>query len=72
MRYNVDFPFKVQFLDPEDITGDGLKTISERCVGTVRAANLKEAAEQVKQTIRSKYPVCWKMSFGTPVIEALP
>lgn len=64
MTFNVQAKFIVKFLNPDDMTGNGIKTICEIVTGKVEADRDDAAAEAVRAAIRRKYPVCWSMKIG--------
>lgn len=69
MKYHVDAPFRVEFLDPDDMTGRGIRTIRERCVGVLEAESDDMAVRAAEDAIRARYPVCWQLIIGDITIE---
>jgi hypothetical protein len=70
MKYTVSAPFMVEFIDL-DANERGIRTLRQRCAGTVEAIDDAQAVAIVQQRIRQAYPVCWRMQIGPVQVERI-
>lgn len=70
MKYEVSAPFRVEFLNPDDLEGTGIKTLRGRVEGEVDAGDVEDAAEKTRQAIEARFPVRWALRIGT--VKATP
>lgn len=71
MDYKVSGSFEVQFLDTEDMTGDGIRRLRQRVEGTIEGAlDEEDARSRTRSFIEANFPVRWKLIVGTIHVEA--
>lgn len=70
MEFKVSAPFRVQFLNPEDIDGTGINTLRGRVEGVIDAADAGDADAKTRQAIEARFPVRWALRIGT--VKATP
>jgi hypothetical protein len=74
VKFEVSAPFRVQFLNPDDLDGTGIRTLSGRVAGVVDAADAGDAAGKTRAAVEERFPVRWALRIGTvkarPVTES--
>ena len=70
MKFEVSAPFRVQFLNPDDLEGTGINTLSGRVEGVIDADDAGDAAGKPRAAIEVRFPVRWSLRVGT--VKATP
>lgn len=64
MRYDVAANFSVQFLNPDDASGNGLRILRGRVEGSLDALSEGDAPDQVRRAVDRQFPCRWKLLVG--------
>lgn len=70
MRFDVAADFTVQFLNPDDLQGSGIRTLRGRVEGSLDALGEADAAGKVRLAIEERFPCRWKLEVGA--VQAKP
>lgn len=71
MDFNVKANFVVEYLDPDDISGRGIREQRGRVEGPIKGAlDEADAVARTKRCISDRFPGRWKLRVGRVHVEA--
>lgn len=71
MTFQVAANYVVKFLNPDDLTGSGMRVKRGRVEGSLEAVNRDDAVNQVRESIEARFPVRWSLEIGKVYARAV-